>query len=233
MAKTKVVSPGLTPDWLEKRKGVMSAIESQLIHRFTPGAKGLDLEHLQALVEHRNPFEREHPEYVFPLHKVIVNYSLPWPKAVAAAGDGSEPSSWQQKQWLLDYGETNPPLGRTGIYEIHVNVAMYPAKPTFLLSDLRKIGRQANLGPSTNARELFALWPECAEIFKNMGLSDVTLYSLDAKQLGPSVVIPAMHWQEGDHAYPAMEPIEFETLRIGGFDDLLPRYCCVAYTPAE
>lgn len=233
MARATVVSPGLTPDWLKKRKGVMSAIETQLIERLASGTKGLDLEHLQALVEHRNPFTREHPEYVIPLRDIQVDYDLSWIEVIDAAGDGSVSSSREEKRWLLEYEKGRPRHGRTGAKIINVNLAMYPARPMFPIDELRKIGRQAELGRSVNARELFALWRVSSSAFYTMGFPEIRAYSLEAKQLGQNTVVPVAHVR-GNHSYPAMEAVHFEALRICGQDDLLPcRYCCVAYTHAE
>lgn len=51
-----VVSSDLTPDWLEKRKRITTEIERQLIAGIREGGKGLTLEQLQIVTEHRNPF---------------------------------------------------------------------------------------------------------------------------------------------------------------------------------
>lgn len=57
MTDRMVVGLDLKPDWFEKKRKVMSEIEKQInLGLFSPG-KGLTLEHLVALVEHRNPFE--------------------------------------------------------------------------------------------------------------------------------------------------------------------------------
>ena len=57
MSKKLVVSPDQMPDWLEKRRSIMSEIDGQLIRGFREPGKGLTLEQLQSVVEHRNPFE--------------------------------------------------------------------------------------------------------------------------------------------------------------------------------
>lgn len=57
MGDTTVVGPGLTPDWLKKRKGIMEAIDEQLILGLERPGAGLNLDQLQLVVEHRNPFE--------------------------------------------------------------------------------------------------------------------------------------------------------------------------------
>ncbi|MFY9492966.1 MAG: hypothetical protein WAP55_00555 [Minisyncoccia bacterium] len=58
MAKKRaVVGPDLTPDWLEKRRGIMGEIDKQLIRGLREPGKGLTLDDLQKrVVEHRNPF---------------------------------------------------------------------------------------------------------------------------------------------------------------------------------
>lgn len=55
--QSMVVGPGLTPDWLKKRRGIMGAIEDQLILGLERPGAGLTLDQLQVVVEHRNPFE--------------------------------------------------------------------------------------------------------------------------------------------------------------------------------
>lgn len=75
MGETTVVGPGLTPDWLKKRKGVMGAIEDQLTLGVELPGKGLTLDQLQAVVEHRNPFTglgQLEPKFVVPVHGVKV-----------------------------------------------------------------------------------------------------------------------------------------------------------------
>lgn len=57
MTKQVVVGPGLTPDWLKKRKGVMEAIENQIILGLERSRAGLTLDQLQLVVEHKNPFD--------------------------------------------------------------------------------------------------------------------------------------------------------------------------------
>lgn len=57
MPNTIVVSSDLTLDWLEKRRNLFKEIESQLIKGLKAPGNGLSLDHLQALVEHRDPFE--------------------------------------------------------------------------------------------------------------------------------------------------------------------------------
>ncbi|MBI2465630.1 MAG: hypothetical protein HYV66_00115 [Candidatus Sungbacteria bacterium] len=55
MAKKKaVVGPDLTPDWLEKRTKVMGEIDAQLIRGLREPGKGLTLDDLQLVVEHRS-----------------------------------------------------------------------------------------------------------------------------------------------------------------------------------
>ncbi|MBI4118900.1 MAG: hypothetical protein HY452_01395 [Parcubacteria group bacterium] len=55
--KKAVVGPDLTPDWLEKRRNVMGEIDAQLIWGLCEPGKGLTLDQLQIVIEHRNPFE--------------------------------------------------------------------------------------------------------------------------------------------------------------------------------
>ncbi|MEK9170181.1 MAG: hypothetical protein AAB674_00860, partial [Patescibacteria group bacterium] len=55
--KKLVVVPGLTPEWLKKRNGIMRAIDEQLVLGLERPGAGLTLDQLQACaVEHRNPF---------------------------------------------------------------------------------------------------------------------------------------------------------------------------------
>lgn len=62
MGETAVVGLGLTPDWLKKRKGIMEAIDGQLILGVERPGAGLTLDQLQLVVEHRNPFEPMEPK---------------------------------------------------------------------------------------------------------------------------------------------------------------------------
>ena len=58
--KKLVVVPGLTPEWLKKRNGIMRAIDEQLVLGLERPGAGLTLDQLQACaVEHRNPFLKE------------------------------------------------------------------------------------------------------------------------------------------------------------------------------
>lgn len=58
MAKQVVVSPvTITPDWLEKRRGIMAEIDHQLIVGVQEADKGLTLDQLQLITEHCSPFE--------------------------------------------------------------------------------------------------------------------------------------------------------------------------------
>ena len=54
--KTLVVSLDQMPDWLEKRRKIIGEIDKQLILGLCESGKGLTLGHLQATVEHRDPF---------------------------------------------------------------------------------------------------------------------------------------------------------------------------------
>ncbi|QQG45472.1 MAG: hypothetical protein HYW89_00845 [Candidatus Sungiibacteriota bacterium] len=56
MGKIVVVSPDQMPGWLEKRRRVFSEIDQQLIRGLQDPTKGLSLDQLQAMTEHRNPF---------------------------------------------------------------------------------------------------------------------------------------------------------------------------------
>ena len=56
MKKTIAVGPGLTPDWLRKKIGIMKAIDEQLLLGLERPGSGLTLDQLQRVVEHRNPF---------------------------------------------------------------------------------------------------------------------------------------------------------------------------------
>lgn len=57
MSEKLVVSSDLTPDWFAKYNGIIGEINKQLIRGLKEPGKGLALDHLQAVVEHRNPFE--------------------------------------------------------------------------------------------------------------------------------------------------------------------------------
>ena len=57
MSKKLVVSPDLTPDWLEKRRRIVGELDTQLIRGLREPGKGLTLDQLQSVVEHRDPFE--------------------------------------------------------------------------------------------------------------------------------------------------------------------------------
>ena len=56
--KNMVVVPvsGVTPEWLEKRKGIMGEIDRQLIQELRQSSTGLTLDQLQLLTEHSDPF---------------------------------------------------------------------------------------------------------------------------------------------------------------------------------
>lgn len=56
MATNLVVGPVSMPDWLEKRKRVFGELDRQLIVGIREPGKGLSLDDLQLVVEHRNPF---------------------------------------------------------------------------------------------------------------------------------------------------------------------------------
>jgi len=56
MDKPLVVGPDQMPDWLEKKRRVFGEIEKQVNHSLEGSGKGLTLDQLQAVVEHRNPF---------------------------------------------------------------------------------------------------------------------------------------------------------------------------------
>ncbi len=58
MREEMVVSPDLTPDWFEKYLGIEKELGRQLLRGLRVPGEGLSLEHLQALVEHRNPFAK-------------------------------------------------------------------------------------------------------------------------------------------------------------------------------
>jgi len=57
MTEKMVVGSDLTPNWLRKYANIWAEINSQLIRGLETAGTGLTLEHLQALVEHRNPFK--------------------------------------------------------------------------------------------------------------------------------------------------------------------------------
>lgn len=46
----------LSPDWLEKRRGIMAELDRQLIQGIVTPGNGLTLEQLQIVTEHRDPF---------------------------------------------------------------------------------------------------------------------------------------------------------------------------------
>jgi len=56
--KNMVVVPVsiLTPEWLEKRRGIFAELDRQLIQGVTNPGNGLTLEQLQLVIEHKNPF---------------------------------------------------------------------------------------------------------------------------------------------------------------------------------
>lgn len=56
MATNLVVSPVSMPDWLEKRRRVFGELDRQLVVGLREPGKGLSLEELQRITEHRNPF---------------------------------------------------------------------------------------------------------------------------------------------------------------------------------
>ncbi|MFA5173278.1 MAG: hypothetical protein WC435_02695 [Candidatus Paceibacterota bacterium] len=58
MCKNKVVVPVsiLTPEWLEKRRGIFAELDKQLIQNVVNPSVGLTLEQLQFITEHKNPF---------------------------------------------------------------------------------------------------------------------------------------------------------------------------------
>lgn len=56
MDEKMVGSPDLMPDWFEKYKGIKKELNEQLLRGLRTPGEGLILDHLQALVEHRNPF---------------------------------------------------------------------------------------------------------------------------------------------------------------------------------
>jgi len=49
----------VTPEWLEKRRGVFGELERQLIQGIDNPGKGLTLEQLQLVAEHKNPFVKD------------------------------------------------------------------------------------------------------------------------------------------------------------------------------
>ncbi len=55
--RSLVVGPVLTPNWLEKWRGIVAEIDRQLIVGVQEEGKGLTLDQLQLVTEHRNPFE--------------------------------------------------------------------------------------------------------------------------------------------------------------------------------
>ncbi len=66
--KKLVVVPGLTPEWLKKRNGIMRAIDEQLVLGLERPGAGLTLDQLQACaVEHRNPFLKKGEMVILPL----------------------------------------------------------------------------------------------------------------------------------------------------------------------
>lgn len=54
--KNMVVVPVLTPEWLEKRRGIFTEIDRQLIQGIVTSGNGLTLNQLQLVTEHKNPF---------------------------------------------------------------------------------------------------------------------------------------------------------------------------------
>jgi len=58
MCKEMVGSPDLMPDWFQKYKGIKKEMNEQLLRGLRTPGDGLTLDHLQALVEHRNPFAK-------------------------------------------------------------------------------------------------------------------------------------------------------------------------------
>jgi hypothetical protein len=56
MKKSLVVDPDQMPDWLKKRANMTHELEKQLLRGLIEHGKGLTLFHLQAFLEHRNPF---------------------------------------------------------------------------------------------------------------------------------------------------------------------------------
>lgn len=56
MSNNIVVSHDLTHDWLEKRAKAFAEIDRQLIQGLKNSGTGLTLDHLQLLIEHKNPF---------------------------------------------------------------------------------------------------------------------------------------------------------------------------------
>lgn len=69
MEKKMVVGPDQMPDWLEKRRSIMGELDKQLIRGLREPGKGLTLEQLQVVVEHRNPFK--HGDTRFELVKTL------------------------------------------------------------------------------------------------------------------------------------------------------------------
>ena len=56
MDEKMVGSSDLMPDWFEKYKGIKKEMNEQLLRGLRTPGDGLTLDHLQAVIEHRNPF---------------------------------------------------------------------------------------------------------------------------------------------------------------------------------
>jgi hypothetical protein len=56
MVEKMVESSDLMPNWFEKYKGITKELDDQLLRGLRTPGEGLTLDHLQALVEHRDPF---------------------------------------------------------------------------------------------------------------------------------------------------------------------------------
>ena len=58
MGKKMVVVPDLMPEWLDKRARIFHELDRQLIRGLKEPDKGMALDQLQLVIEHRNPFDQ-------------------------------------------------------------------------------------------------------------------------------------------------------------------------------
>src|SRR3989338_7099916 len=86
MGETAVVGPGLTPDWLRKRKGIFGAIEEQTILGLERPGAGWSLDDLQKAIVEKGAAKILRPRSIVILRQVPVHRDRTWLDQIAISG---------------------------------------------------------------------------------------------------------------------------------------------------
>lgn len=201
MSRIVVVGPDQMPDWLEKRRKVFGELDRQLIQGLQEPGKGLALEQLQDVVEHRNPFDKAAPvkprvEIVPPTNgriyevRVRVDYVRPWHEAVLAAGPNTP-----KHHDVFKVGGSYPaePKSRRSARLVKVVLANFgPGSVTQSVTAL-EWGRGQHLRPAIS-RECFAVGEHRPNLNRDLGLKYMAAVSLVTCSFEGEPRVPRVWW---------------------------------------